>query len=179
MRHATVAIASLTSIGLTQNCWPKYRGQACETKKCCSQYGWCDIGAAYCDPSTCQKTFSGNDSPPDPTPTMVSAKPVTTAIFPSEIPEIDVCGSAKGGMSCPDAGPKGYFYRCCSSAGHCGPKNDIQGNRYSCDSMVPPRQPMEMLGTAFDGETCGPIVNRKCAALTDDFCGAQNWCQSS
>lgn len=36
------------------------------------------------------------------------------------VPEIDVCGHAVGGVSCPGAGKNGYFYRCCSSVGHCG-----------------------------------------------------------
>lgn len=45
--------------------------------------------------------------------------------YTSQVPNIDVCGSAQGGVKCPGAGSNGYFYRCCSSAGHCGPKNDV------------------------------------------------------
>lgn len=29
-------------------------------------------------------------------------------------------------MKCPGAGSNGYFYRCCSPFGHCGPKNDVR-----------------------------------------------------
>lgn len=46
--------------------------------------------------------------------------------YASTVPNIDVCGNAQGGVKCPGAGSNGYFYRCCSSAGHCGPKNDVR-----------------------------------------------------
>ena len=45
--------------------------------------------------------------------------------YTSQVPNIDVCGAAQGGVRCPGAGTNGYYYRCCSSAGHCGPKNDV------------------------------------------------------
>lgn len=32
-------------------------------------------------------------------------------------------------MSCPGAGQNSYFYRCCSSNGHCGPKNNVSRSR--------------------------------------------------
>lgn len=42
------------------------------------------------------------------------------ATFMMEVPHIDVCGKDSNGITCPGAGTNGYFYRCCSSAGHCG-----------------------------------------------------------
>ena len=51
--------------------------------------------------------------------------PSPSGPYTSQVPNIDVCGSAQGGVKCPGAGSNGYFYRCCSSAGHCGPKNDV------------------------------------------------------
>ena len=176
----------------------------------------CDVGASYCDPATCLKAFSGTGSTcKGATPTTLStSKP--TATFPAQVPEIDVCGSAQGGVTCPGVGAnvrypffialpsitditQGYFYRCCSSAGHCGPKNDIQDQAIycgtgcqagygKCNSMTKPAQPTSGAGTAQAGQDCGPIVNKKCATglccsgsnfcgTTADFCGAANWCQ--
>ena len=57
---------------------------------------------------------------PPPTSTTPSGSYVST------VPDIDVCGSTQGGVRCPGAGTNGYYYRCCSSAGHCGPKNDVR-----------------------------------------------------
>ena len=76
----------------------------------------CDVGAAYCDPATCLSKYSGTGS-----------KCAATASDPyaSTVPNIDVCGHAQGGVSCPGAGIDKYFYRCCSSHGHCGPKNNV------------------------------------------------------
>lgn len=128
-------------------------------------------------------------------PSSTSQKP-----YASSIPNIDVCGHAQGGVSCPGAGQNSYFYRCCSSEGHCGPKNNIQDqNIYcgtgcqkgygKCDSEAKPPVPTAKPGIAQNGQTCGPIVNRKCASglccsgsnfcgTGTDFCGSANWCQA-
>ncbi|KAL0264840.1 hypothetical protein SLS55_000793 [Diplodia seriata] len=134
-----------------------------------------------------------------------STSPTTrTDTFATAVPDIDVCGHAQGGVTCPGAGAGGYFYRCCSSAGHCGPKNDIQDAALYCgdgcqagyggcgvDGVSEPAKPSAAPGPdAGEGETCGPIPNRKCGGglccsgsnfcgSGDDFCGAANWCQPS
>ncbi|KAL9017333.1 MAG: hypothetical protein Q9185_005331 [Variospora sp. 1 TL-2023] len=155
----------------------------------------CDSTPAHCDPKNCQKAFSGAGSS--------CAGSTTTSTNPSNpyvsaVPEIDVCGSGQGGVRCPGAGSNGYFYRCCSSAGHCGPKNDdqgiycgagCQGNFGECAlNKQPPTSPATPPKTVGAGDTCGPIVNAKCGAglccsgsnfcgTGPDFCGAANWCQ--
>ncbi|OCL05725.1 carbohydrate-binding module family 18 protein [Glonium stellatum] len=166
MRSFLLVIASLAATGLTQNCG-----------------------------SSCAQKSASTTAKPSPSPSPLTS----TAAFASTIPEIDVCGSAKGGVSCPGAGRNGYFYRCCSAAGHCGPKNNIQDQSIycgagcqagygKCDKESAPADPTAAAGVARDGETCGPIVNRRCAAglccsgsnfcgTTADFCGAANWCQ--
>ncbi|KAJ4297595.1 hypothetical protein N0V90_005488 [Kalmusia sp. IMI 367209] len=106
------------------------------TQEYCSQYGWCDTSAAYCDLKTCLKAFSGKGSfcasGTSSTLKTSAEATATPSSFASSIPVIDVCGHALGGVSCPGAGLDGYFYRCCSSAGHCGPKNDIQDQTLYC-----------------------------------------------
>ncbi|OJD34379.1 carbohydrate-binding module family 18 protein [Diplodia corticola] len=214
----------LVSSVLGQNCGPKYNNQVCAANTCCSQYGWCDTGANYCDPATCLSAFSGpgsscaKKSNPVTTTSKTSSSSASTGsttttstttathTFATTVPDIDVCGHAQGGVACPGAGAQGYFYRCCSAAGHCGPKNDIQDAALYCGdgcqagygrcgvagvskpaapSTTAPREP-----DAGEGETCGPIVDRKCAGSLccsgsnfcgsgDDFCGAANWCQPS
>jgi len=166
----------------------------------------CGTTSNHCDLPTCLTTFSGASSPCKPsTPTTMKTQAQAQATspaqtFPTVVPEIDVCGHAQGGVTCPGAGTNGYFYRCCSSAGHCGPKNDIQDQALycgdgcqagygKCDSQSAPAEPSQTPGEAGEGETCGPIVNRKCGSglccsgsnfcgAGDDFCGAANWCQS-
>ena len=59
------------------------------------------------------------------TSTSTAPQGVFTGVYASKVPNIDVCGAGPGGVSCPGAGMNGYFYRCCSSAGHCGPKNNV------------------------------------------------------
>ncbi|KAF2178700.1 carbohydrate-binding module family 18 protein [Zopfia rhizophila CBS 207.26] len=202
MRATSLAVLSLAATVLAQNCGPKYQNKICAIGQCCSQYGWCDTTPAHCDPANCLKEYSGKGSScanqVSPTTLKSSAKPTSTS-FPSEVPVIDVCGHAEGGVSCPGAGLNGYFYRCCSSAGHCGPKNDIQDQSMycgtgcqagygKCDSEPKPPQPTGVPGIAQNGETCGPIVNKKCASglccsgsnfcgTGADYCGAANWCQ--
>ncbi|PSN69104.1 hypothetical protein BS50DRAFT_586455 [Corynespora cassiicola Philippines] len=198
MRAFALALISLASVALAQNCGPKFNNQVCEAGKCCSQYGWCGTTKDHCDAATCVKSASGAGSSCAGTGTSTTNKPANT--FAAEVPVIDVCGHAEGGVSCPGAGLNGYFYRCCSSAGHCGPKNDIQDqNIYcgtgcqagfgKCDNMAKPAEPTGQKGTAGQGETCGPIVNKKCkeglccsgsnfCGTGEDFCGAANWCQS-
>lgn len=98
-----------------------------------SQHGWCDTDFAHCDPADCLKAFSGpgsscaSDTSVSKTTlkTTSSTNHSSTSAYISSIPNIDVCGSASGGVSCPGAGTNVYFYRCCSSHGHCGPKNDV------------------------------------------------------
>jgi hypothetical protein len=54
--------------------------------------------------------------------------------------------------------------------------------------MDKPKTPVQQPGTAEEGETCGPIMNRTCGVglccsgsnfcgRGDGFCGAGNWCQ--
>ncbi|KAF2847774.1 carbohydrate-binding module family 18 protein [Plenodomus tracheiphilus IPT5] len=197
MRFATFALFSLVSTVFAGNCGPKNGNAKCAASECCSQYGWCGTTVDHCDAKTCLKDFSGASSKCKPTATA----PTTPAqTFPADVPEIDVCGHAQGGVTCPGAGANGYFYRCCSSAGHCGPKNDIQDQSIycgtgcqagfgKCDQEAKPPVPAQAPGISNDGETCGPIVNKKCAAglccsgsnfcgSGVDFCGAANWCQS-
>ena len=109
----------------------------------------CDTGPAWCDPTTCQKHFSGPGSscasPAPPSHSNTSAPsfhPSASTTLPSYIsavPNIDICGHAVGGVSCPGAGVPpagshmpGYYYRCCSSNGHCGPKNNIESQDLYC-----------------------------------------------
>ncbi|CBX93253.1 hypothetical protein IAQ61_008967 [Plenodomus lingam] len=199
MRFATLALFSLVSTVFAGNCGPENKNAKCSASECCSQYGWCGTTKDHCDAKTCLKNFSGASSqcksggsstPP----------PQGGQNFPATVPEIDVCGHAENGVSCPGAGTNGYFYRCCSSAGHCGPKNDIQdqgiycgadcqGGFGKCNTMAKPPVPAQAPGIARAGETCGPIVNKKCAdnlccsgsnfcGTGEDFCGSNNWCQS-
>lgn len=164
----------------------------------------CGTTKDHCDTPTCLKSFSGASSPCKPIMVTKTAQAQATSPaqgFPSAVPEIDVCGSAQGGVTCPGAGANGYFYRCCSSAGHCGPKNDIQDQSLycgdgcqagfgKCDNQAKPKVPTAAPGTAGDGEDCGPIVNKKCGnglccsgsnfcGAGEDFCGAANWCQKN
>jgi hypothetical protein len=55
--------------------------------------------------------------------------------------------------------------------------------------MSKPAEPADEAGESGQGETCGPIVNKKCrkglccsgynfCGGGEDFCGAANWCQS-
>ncbi|KAI4112125.1 MAG: hypothetical protein LQ339_000133 [Xanthoria mediterranea] len=136
--------------------------------------------------------IGGGSTPP--------TSPSPSGPYTSQVPNIDVCGSAQGGVKCPGAGSNGYFYRCCSSAGHCGPKNDIQDQAIYCGAGCqgsfgdcaltknPPPYSSATPKIANGGDTCGPIVNAKCAAglccsgsnfcgTGADFCGAANWCQ--
>ncbi|KAF1962722.1 hypothetical protein CC80DRAFT_487211, partial [Byssothecium circinans] len=203
MRLSIIATLSLASVALAQNCGPQFSNQVCEVGKCCSQYGWCDTSAAHCDAATCLKAFSGTGSScangGGSTASATTAAP-TSPPFATGVPAIDVCGASEGGVTCPGAGINGYFYRCCSSAGHCGPKNDIQDQAMycgggcqagfgECNTEEKPPQPTGTPGTSGNGEECGPIVNKRCRSglccsgsnfcgTTEDYCGADNWCQA-
>jgi len=199
MRSIILAVVALASAALAQNCGPNYNNQICAAGKCCSQYGWCDTTAAHCNPATCLSKFSGAGSSCAAKTLVTSTSKPTSTGFPNSVPVVDVCGSGEGGVTCPGAGANGYFYRCCSSGGHCGPKNDIQDQAIycgtgcqkgygKCDTEAKPPVPTTAPGTAGAGEPCGPIVNKKCASglccsgsnfcgTTVDFCGAANWCQ--
>ncbi|KAL1635912.1 hypothetical protein SLS58_010080 [Diplodia intermedia] len=206
LHHLTLPLLLLLLVAngvLGQNCGPKYNNQ-------------CDTGANYCDPATCLSAFSGPGSScaksnsittTTSAETSTSTSPTTGATddtFATAVPDIDVCGHAQGGVACPGAGAGGYFYRCCSAAGHCGPKNDIQDAAIYCgdgcqagygacgvDGVSKPARPSAAPGPdAGEGETCGPIPNRRCGGglccsgsnfcgSGDDFCGAANWCQPS
>ncbi|CAE7026064.1 hypothetical protein CFE70_003706 [Pyrenophora teres f. teres 0-1] len=205
MRFATLAILSLVSGAFAGNCGPQNGNAKCAASECCSQYGWCGTTFDHCDAATCMPPFSGSSSQCKSTPTTMkttTTKAGTSAAtgFPNAVPEIDVCGSAQGGVTCPGAGTNGFFYRCCSSAGHCGPKNDLQDQALycgdgcqagfgKCNTMTAPPEPTAPKGTSQAGEECGPIVNKKCVSglccsgsnfcgTGADFCGAGNWCQS-
>ncbi|KAM0798795.1 hypothetical protein BDR22DRAFT_881510 [Usnea florida] len=213
MFSTLLATLFLLSQSLAQNCGPEYSNQTCAPGKCCSSAGWCDTGPAWCNPTTCQPHFSGPNSPCTPpnttTPTPSTSTPPTSPYI-SSIPNIDVCGHAVGGVTCPGAGVPpanstlpGYYYRCCSSDGHCGPKNSIESQDLYCGAATcqvgfgdcatnrtAPAAPSGVVaGVAGMGETCGPIVNRRCGGglccsgsnycgNTVDFCGAANWCQA-
>jgi len=214
MKFAAVALLSLATAVFAavdpEHCGPQYGNVQCKDNNCCSQYGWCGTTKDHCDASTCLKTFSAAGSscaPKKPTTTLktttrASAPTSPAQTFPASVPVIDVCGHAQGGVTCPGAGANGYFYRCCSSAGHCGPKNDLQDQALycgdgcqkgygKCDSEKAPTEPTVARGEdSAEGETCGPIVNRKCKAglccsgsnfcgTGADFCGAANWCQKN
>ncbi|KAG0644141.1 hypothetical protein HOY80DRAFT_1013659 [Tuber brumale] len=196
-----VVLGLVTSV-FAQNCGPAYGGQICAAGNCCSQYGWCDTTPAHCDPATCQKAYSGAGSScagsggGTPTTTTTAG---SSGSFPSTVPSIDVCGSGSGGITCPGAGPGGFYYRCCSVNGHCGPKNGEQAQSDYCgagcqpgfgvcDQRPVPAAPPPPQGTADAEENCGPIVNKRCRAglccsgsnfcgTGVDFCGAANWCQ--
>lgn len=166
----------------------------------CSEYSYCGLTIEYCN-SRCQKDFGGPGAPNSCSPAESSPTP-PPGTFPSSIPVIDTCGGTTG-TSCTPVGPGGYFYRCCSSAGHCGPKNPIQDASSYCgtgcqsgagrcdpDTLKPslPSGPPQGTPLAAKGETCGPIVKKPCAAGlccsgsnfcgdTEDFCGVANWCQ--
>lgn len=112
--------------------------------------------------------------------------------YESSVPNIDVCGSARGAISCPGAGmppsadTMGYYYRCCSQHGHCGPKNNIQNQNLYCGTGCqtdygdcstdrnPPPLPLTSPTLAENGDPCGPLVNAKCAAGL--CCSGSNYC---
>ena len=72
------------------------------------------------------------------------------------------------------------------TAGHCGPKNNIQDQGLYCgdgcqegfgecvSNRAKPPNPAGTPGTAQNGETCGPIVNKRCA--TGLCCSGSNFC---
>ncbi|KAF8536971.1 hypothetical protein BDD12DRAFT_888773 [Trichophaea hybrida] len=187
----------LAAIGaVAENCGLKGDDQICPPGECCSFWNWCGISSTHCGVG-CLKKYSSPDSP-------CSMKPTVTT-YPSAVPTIDICGPPVG-KKCPGAGPGGYFYRCCSSNGHCGPKNPLQpaadycgsgcqvGYGLDCNSQKPvPPSPPPPAGTVGIGMNCGPIVNKKCAkglcCSGSNFCGmgkeycAQgeegNWCQEA
>ncbi|RPB11006.1 hypothetical protein P167DRAFT_554148 [Morchella conica CCBAS932] len=177
------AIASVAA----QQCGTQNSNRVCAAGQCCSQYGWCDTTAAHCNPANCQRAFSGAGSG-------------STGIG-NTVPHIDICGAGSGGISCPGAGIGGFFYRCCSGNGHCGPKNTEQSQYDYCGTShcqpgygacdptrsLPPN-PAAPATVAGPQENCGPIVNKRCPAgqccsgsnycgTGPDFCGAANWCQ--
>lgn len=214
-------LPALALLVAAQNCGPSYGNTICDAGKCCSQYGWCDTDVAHCDPATCLKQYSGAGSScaagssssvsttakttskttlkTTTTTKKTSTKTTSSTQYASTVPNIDVCGASSDNISCPGAGVNGYFYRCCSNAGHCGPKNDIQDQSLycgdgcqsgygKCNSMSAPPEPTATPGVAQMGDTCGPIVNMKCdiglccsgsnyCGTGTDFCGSANWCQ--
>ena len=180
----------------------------------------CDIGPAWCDPTTCQKQFSGpgsscasplspvfsNHSKSSSHPSTIYSNFTTSSKHPSTstpsssyvsaVPNIDVCGHAVGGVACPGAGVPpsrhmpGYYYRCCSSDGHCGPKNNIESQNLYCGAdtcqvgfgdcatnRTAPPLPSGPPKTAGMGQTCGPIVNAKCGDRL--CCSGSNYCGES
>ncbi|KAI5808640.1 hypothetical protein DFH27DRAFT_606976 [Peziza echinospora] len=200
---AILALGVMTVTGVVaQNCGPAYGNTVCAAGNCCSQYGWCDTTAAHCAPATCLPAFSGAGSSCRallPTTTTTSATTTATS-YVSTIPHIDICGTGSGGISCPGVGPGGFFYRCCSVNGHCGPKNNIQNQGDYCGTGCQPGfgacdtrpiPPVPTTGTTVStDDTCGPIVNKRCPAgkccsgsnfcgTGADFCGAANWCQAA
>ncbi|KAF2017310.1 carbohydrate-binding module family 18 protein [Aaosphaeria arxii CBS 175.79] len=208
MRFTLASIAALAAVAYAQ-CGPNFDNKMCEAGQCCSQYGWCGTTQEYCDAATCMKQFSGaqstcnngQQSGQNPVQAPGQAPGQNPGQTIGEVPNIDVCGNAQGGISCPGVGLNGYFYRCCSSAGHCGPKNDLQDEAMycgtgcqagfgKCNSQPKPTQSPSNAGTAQSGETCGPIVNKRCASglccsgsnfcgTGPEFCGSDNWCQSN
>lgn len=84
----------------------------------------------------------------------------------------------------------GYYYRCCSANGHCGPKNNIQSQDLYCGAdtcqvgfgdcstnRTAPPLSSHAPKTVGMGQTCGPIVNAKCG---DGLCcSGSNFCGKS
>lgn len=167
----------------------------------------CNAGPAWCDPTTCNKQFSGLGSSCaslaslaysalSTSPSLLLAT-TTLSSYASAVPNIDVCGHAVGGVSCPGAGVSpassnlpGYYYRCCSSSGHCGPKNNIESQDLYCGAdtcqvgfgdcttnRTAPPLPSGLPTTAGMGQTCGPIVNAKCG--NGLCCSGSNYCGRS
>ncbi|KAL2054742.1 hypothetical protein ABVK25_005046 [Lepraria finkii] len=127
LTSSVLAVAFGTAT-IAQNCGPQYANQMYAAGNCLTVYHFrqpCDTGPAYCDPTICLEAFSGPGS------SCAAATSDSTSPYASSIPNIDVCGAAPGGISCPGAGVPpsanilGYYYRCYSAAGHCGPKNNI------------------------------------------------------
>jgi len=209
-RFLQLALFVTLSLGVVnaQNCGPRYNNAVCAAGNCCSQYGWCDVTPAHCAVG-CYPSYSGAGSACKGTISSTTTlktstiKTSTTSAPPSQstIPVIDTCGVGSG-QRCPGVGTNGYYYRCCSSAGHCGPKNPIQDPAMycgtgcqplygSCDVSRPRPPPPAAAPTQNQqpGGECGPIVNRRCATGECcsgsnfcgngvDYCGAANWCQS-
>ncbi|KAA8895249.1 hypothetical protein FN846DRAFT_785289 [Sphaerosporella brunnea] len=181
-------------VAVAQNCGPNGGNAMCPPGDCCSSWGWCGDTDVHCGPD-CNEEFSGIDAPCNPgmVTTTSTKKPTTTTTttkppsWPTTIPAIDTCGPSSGNK-CPGAGPNGYYYRCCSAAGHCGPKNPLQpaslycgtgcqaGYSQDCNSKKtpPPPPPPPPAGTSPQGGECGPIVNKKCAS--GNCCSGSNFC---
>jgi len=205
---SVMATSALVFAGFVaaQNCGPAYGNTYCGVGLCCSQHGWCDRTALHCDPATCNRKYSGRDSSCRALlSTTTTRRPTTTTSNPptqtwmTTIPHIDVCGRGTDNIRCPGAGVGGYYYRCCSGNGHCGPKNGEQSSADycgtgcqpgygSCDPQRPVPPPPSTPPTVSNDDTCGPIVNKRCPSgqccsgsnfcgTGADFCGAANWCQ--
>ncbi|TGZ76167.1 hypothetical protein EX30DRAFT_375746 [Ascodesmis nigricans] len=202
MRISALLLTILPLLAAAQRCGTESPGGnvKCVAAQCCSEYSWCGTTSAYCN-SRCQKPFGGPSAPSSCRPSTTATTSPTT--FPSTIPAIDVCGGSTG-VTCSGVGPEGYFYRCCSTHGHCGPKNSLQSSidycgpgcqpgAGKCDPSTPLpssllRGPPPGAPEAGQGEQCGPIVGRKCGrglccsgsnfcGSTAPFCGTSNWCQ--
>ncbi|RPA80041.1 hypothetical protein BJ508DRAFT_327708 [Ascobolus immersus RN42] len=221
---ATLSIS--TVLVAAQDCGPTGNYGVCEPGWCCSSYGWCGETEVHCD-KDCLPDYSGEGSAckgshvdPGPGPTThkiktitktVTQKPTSTKTPPPAytIPSIDTCGpphrndngEMSNGGKCVGVGDNGYFYRCCSQHGHCGPKNlEQDAASYcgqgcnplygKCDVSKPkPKKPTKKpIWNQWEGGECGPIVNKHCAegeccsgsnfcGTGEDYCGAANWCQ--
>jgi len=87
---------------------------SCPNGLCCSQYGWCDVGAAYCG-AGCQKDFghcegdgNDNDSPPTTQPDDPVVTPPTRNGRPRPGVAIERCTRAKTFALTFDDGPFKY-----------------------------------------------------------------------
>ena len=99
-------------------CGPANNNQVCDPKStvyqgtCCSSYGWCGTGDAYCGTGC----LSGC------TTTSPASTAVELPVASSTAPRSDGrCGKDFGGATCD---PKGAYGGCCSSYGYCGSTPD-------------------------------------------------------
>jgi hypothetical protein len=63
---AVVAIISLVQVCEAQQCGSQAGNALCANGLCCSQYGYCGVGTAYCAPGNCQSQCTSTPSPPPP-----------------------------------------------------------------------------------------------------------------
>jgi len=101
----------------------------------------------------------------------------------SVIPSPDTCGSSVG-KSCSPVGPAGWFYRCCSAAGYCGPTDSANQASYcgtgcqsthgDCSTQSVPTLPSPTNAAVSSTGECGPIVNLVCPS--PDCCSQSNYC---
>ncbi|KAK7527912.1 uncharacterized protein IWZ02DRAFT_352448, partial [Phyllosticta citriasiana] len=155
-------------------CGASAGGQTCANAPsgpCCSQYGYCGTGAAFCG--------TGCQSPFGQCWTNVTSSPVST--FPA-----GACGASAGGQTCAKA-PSGS---CCSEYGYCGTGAAFCGVGCQplygmCNSTVQSSPaapsstyPAGACGPTAGGQNCENALSGPCCSqygycgTGDGFCGA-------